>query len=303
MGAPKGFLAALFFLFGCSTDHEQLYQLMRKGKVENNHLCDTLYLVDSILPIVTLQHGKQRQKWLIDTGLPCLSPAVKPQVHLPLMNAEGDTLANSFGQIQAPLIVGKRVITDLTAGLPSASANRMMDSIGVQGILGANLMQHSTWHFDWKRRIVIIAPSTDQFEKQPSSVAISFNRTIHRVPKCQVKFNRFPYQLVGYISTGFAGGVLLDEEFSGNYTSFMYEYPLQGLHWQKGLHQAKALRGRLTDSICIEGSIRYDRLPVGLSQSKYGLLGLALLQRQNITLDWKKRKMWLHGSNLHGCDW
>ncbi len=258
--------------------------------------CDTLLFTDSIFPIVSITAGNQRQQWLIDTALPCLWTDVRVldnHIRIPLINATGDTLAESFG-IMPPLHIGNGIFQDIGGGLLTGSLQIALQQKGVQGIIGANLMQHRTWHFDWENNRVIIAPSPEKFIGLPQTIVLPFNRTIYRSPKWQVQFNRFPYQLVMQLSTGFAGGILLDAEFTSNYKSFMYDNALQPMQLHYSVHGVTSGQGLVMDSLRMERLHTFDDLPVIHSQSRYGLLGLAFLRRYRFTIDWRQRIIWLH---------
>ncbi|WP_250629881.1 hypothetical protein [Rhodoflexus caldus] len=289
-------LAALFFwLSGCQTRHEQLHQLMRAGAT--NHVgYDTLLFTDSVFPIVSIRAGNQRQHWLIDTALPCLWAGAQVSdnhIRIPLINAAGDTLAESFG-VMPPLHMGNGSFQGIGGGLLTDGLQTALQQKGIQGVIGANLMQHRTWHFDWENNRVIIAPSPEKFIGLPQTIALPFNRTIYRSPKWQVQFNRFPYQLVMQLSTGFWGGILLDAEFTANHTSFMYDNELQPMQLPYSIHGVTSGQGLVMDSLRMEGLHTFDDLPVIHSQSRYGLLGLAFLRRYLLTIDWRQRMIWLH---------
>ncbi|MCS7017549.1 MAG: hypothetical protein RMJ87_05095 [Cytophagales bacterium] len=288
------FLAASFFLLhSCQPQQERLHKLMQAGTATIAGF-DTLQLADSLFPVVTVSVGTQLQQWLIDTALPCLSANVSGDaVLVPLINAAGDTLATAFGMI--PLLrLGGSTFQEVGSGLLTDSLWTVLQQKNIQGIIGANLMQHSTWHFDFERKYVIIAPWPEPFIGLPQTIAIPFNRSIYRSPKWQVQFNRFPYQLVMQVSTGYAGGILLDQEFSNNYKSFMYDRTLQTHSFPDLVHGIASGEGLQMDSLRIERQHTFDNLPVVRSQSSYALLGLAFLRRYRLTIDWRQRMIWLH---------
>lgn len=270
-----------------------MYRLMAGGKVlEGQVNYDTLLLIDSLLPAITVQ--TDGQLWRIDTALPCLTRKMDAvPVFFPLLNAAGDTLAKQFGNI-GTLQIGSRKYADIGGGLLTDSAFARLQRQGIEGIIGANLMQHNTWHFDWANKRVIIAPSPEKFISLPQTIALPFNRTLFRSPKWQVQFNRFPYQLVMQLSTGFAGGILLDAEFTANHTSFMYDNELQPMQLPYSIHGITSGQGLVMDSLQVEGLHTFDNLPVMHSQSHYGLLGMAFFGRYRLTIDWRQRTVWLH---------
>ncbi|WP_448520238.1 hypothetical protein [Rhodoflexus sp.] len=283
--------AACFFLYACQTRQEQLHALMQAGEVINNDAYDTLLLTDSLFPIIATDSDGQRR--LIDTGLPCLTTeTIDGDITALLTAATGDTLAMQFGAFN--LSIGKRQYKNIGSGRLTNAAAANLQQKGIAGVIGANLMQHSTWHFDWEQCRVIVAPSPEKFADLPQTIALPFNRNIYRSPKWQVKFNRFPYQMLMQVSSGFGGGVLLDAEFTANHTSFMYERipePFATADLIYGISEAKGL---LMDSLQIEGKYTFDKIPVLHSPSNYGLLGLAFLRRFNLTIDWRQRTIWLH---------
>lgn len=286
---------ALFFcLYSCQTQNEQLHRLMQAG-VTNYTGYDTLLFTDSLFPVITIStYDHQPQQWLIDTSLPSLSGNVsETTINLPFINTAGDTLAKGFGVI-SPLRIGKSTFQGTGGGLLTDSLRAILQQKGIQGIIGANLMQHCTWHFDFENRYVIMAPSPERFTGLPQTIALPFNRDVYRSPKWQVQFNRFPYQLVVKPATGFAGGILLDEEFSDNYKSFMYDRTLQTCVFPDVIHGISSGQGLQMDSLRIEGLHTFDALPVVRSKSDYALLGLTFLYRYRLTIDWRQRTIWLH---------
>lgn len=287
-------VALFFWLNNCQTQHEQLHQLMQAGSTNNRWGYDTLYFTDSLFPVVTVETENSKQRWLIDLSLPCLSTTVThTTVQLPLINAAGDTLSRSFGYMP-PLRIGNSVFEGIGSGLLTSAAQALLERQNIQGVIGANLMQHGAWHFDWEQNCVIVAPSPEKFISLPQTIAIPFNRNIYRSPKWQLQFNRFPYRLVLQPSTGFAGGVLMDAEFSANYKSFMYDRLLQTIAFPESIHGISSGQGLYMDSLQIEQLYNFDNLPVIRSKSSYALLGLTFLHRYNFTVDWRQRMIWLH---------
>lgn len=287
-------VAFFFVLAACHTQHERLHQLMKEGKIDDNEAYDTLCFLDSVFPVVEVKANDRRQRFLIDPALPCLHGDIADaEIAVCLTDARGDTLAQRFGRMP-DLQIGGRICADVGGGLLTESARRKLLQHGIHGVIGANLMQHNVWHFDFAARRVIIAPQSDIFTRLPQTVIFPFTRTIFRSPKWQVKFNRFPYRLVTRLSTGYGGGILLDKEFSDNYKSFMYDRTLQTLSFPDAIHGIAEAGGLLMDSLEMEATRTFGLIPVMRSQSSYALLGLAFFRSYRLTLDWRKRTVLLH---------
>ncbi|MCU0452022.1 MAG: hypothetical protein MUC97_19630, partial [Bernardetiaceae bacterium] len=171
-------------LAACQSDYDRVRHLMAGGQVQWAAPTDTLALewADGV-PWVQAQVAGQPARLLVDTGLPTLLlpellPQATPSGH-PLRRDDSTVLSQHFGL--APAIVLRRTrFMGVGAGVPTAPVVAYLRARGASGVLGASLMQHGVWHFQFAASRLVLAR---QMPAGPLPPPLPFIRDEWRVPK------------------------------------------------------------------------------------------------------------------------
>lgn len=250
---PKGvlwLLACLLACLSCDGGYNKLNRAMQRGHLLMASCTDTIPLqwVNGMPAAQVRMADNAAQWWLIDTGLPTLLlpealPNAAAEPCLPLLNDEGDTLAQSLAHISA-LGIGHASLVQVAALVASPQAAQWLRRHGVAGVLGANAMQHAVWHFDvTNHRAIVAAPTCAQpvDEWRKNALEIPFLRTLHRSPKFLVSVNNFPRKAVAVLTTGFAGSLKLPESYLDDFPSFLFRHSLAVVQPRADTTQALAI--------------------------------------------------------------
>ncbi len=204
--------AFIFLAMPCFAQRIQLNdikpQLLNKKFIEELSYEENLGLM---FLEVRLNGYSQRFKFLVDTGAPTvISPRAATLVQSKLGRSE---MVSSGGSqkdsLQIGLLdtvkIGNLTFTQITCIIAPFNQGEVMKCLGIDGIIGANLMSTAIWQFDRQARKISI---TDQPKKlsKPRQTEVLPIRLFgwQRSPLLTVKVNRQITETI-LIDTGFAG--------------------------------------------------------------------------------------------------
>jgi hypothetical protein len=288
-------------LAACQSDYDRVRHLMAGGQVEWTTPADTLALewIDS-LPWVRAQVDGRPTRLLVDTGLPTLLlpellPQARPSAHA-LRRDDSTVLSQHFGPAPA-ITLGRTRFVGAGAGVPGAPTVAYLRAREASGVLGASLMQHAVWHFDFAANRLVLAR---QMPAGPWPPPLPFIRDEWRAPKLKAQWPRFPRMAQLRLSTGYAGGVKLDRSYLRD-APFVLDPPT-GSPCRPGPDDAAGLaltsppapaRSCLGTSTFQIAGHWWAGVPASIRPDGRGHLGLAALRPYHLLIDWPARRVYL----------
>lgn len=274
-----GLVFLLFFIRNQQPSY-RLHALMKKGKVNKQQFIDSIdFVMENGAIIIEVGQKKnngtsvpKKYRFVLETGSPTY---FSKELLADSEVVEKLEVQDSSGQKAEVSFYSTRLTIQNIAFEGIGAGERRILPPNVDGVIGANLMQHCVWQIDYPKRKIYFASHQDFLPKQSQMHQISFIRNIYRVPCIYLTINNFPRRPMAWVSTSKKTTVLLDQQFSNLRNAMAFQ-------------QGSATAERLAI-----GTLEVQKIPIvfGLGQQCY--VGSAFLKDYVITFDWRNRKMYI----------
>lgn len=298
----------------CRDEHAKLNQLMAGGHAKFTAPVDTLRFewADSLLLVraQVLAPGVPTRdlRLLLATEMPtALAPGLarelgcQPTVSFPLPDDQGQTVAQQYAALP-DLWLGRTAFVGTGTAILHDSAAQWLRHYQADGVVGANLMQHGVWLLDFEAHHLLIAPSEAPFARVLAGAhAVPFIRDVWRAPKFQVSINQFPRKPFVQLSTGLAGGLKLSHDwyddrpsmfFADDFPATVTDRNVSGLRLRSRLGQPDTTFWAETKQLEIN-RLFVANAPTQLRRDQACRLGLGVLRRFRVVINWQKRVLYL----------
>jgi hypothetical protein len=295
LAGSKVFTIALFSIFvlilsGCS---KKIIRSLQKGSVgiaEFHKVIDVEYDGGLLIIPVTIQEVTYR--FLFDSGAPlCISEEIQ-QLYaynkissVGLTDTDGSSSKVDVVEINSISIDGIPFI-DQSAFVLSMKAHPMIKCIGVDGIIGSNLMRFCNWKINIRKKQISLSNNMDQLAIEnavtlPFTTDIQYNIYLNmRIDSLNFGSFELDYGSTGYLSI-----------FPRTMNALINNEIIDTVFKEFGYRQSGILGYKIKaeSDIAYTDKIRLDDLPVDsirLITSQYQLIGTALLKRFEVGIDW-----------------
>lgn len=289
------FLAIVIFLRNQDANY-QLYQLMKKGKTSSSQgFKDSIdFIFENNLIFINLKIKNIDCFFLFDTSSPtCISNALiqklalKKQATVMTKDEKENWQEYDFfftnikiQNIDFKEIAVKKMPTSLPV-LPSQIPR-------LDGIIGANLLQHCIWQIDYPKQKIYFADRLDLLPRPKYSFPVSFTRNVLRTPRIYLTINNFPKRPTALVSTGNTESIILNQYFSD--IRFAMLFSTQTLE-SKIITKNDTLWSGYANTLAVT-DLKANHVKTVFSNQKQCFLGNEFLKNYILTIDWKNRKMY-----------
>jgi len=146
----------------------------------------------------------------------------------------------------------------------------------IDGVIGANLMQHCLWQIDYPKRKIYFSNQLAMLPKQAKVYPISFIRNIFRTPCIYLIINDFPRRPMAQVSTSKPVTILLDKQFSDLRAAMLFPKDSVGTANKLAL-----------------GDLLIKNAHTAFSSQQQCYLGSEFFKNYILTIDWGNRKMYV----------
>ncbi len=177
-----------------------------------------------------------------------------------------------------------------------------LDSINIDGVMGANLMQHCAWQIDYTKHRIYFAKEIEVLAMPKENYAVSFIRNIFRTPCIYLMLNQFPRRPTALLSTGSPEAISLNYIFKSLHRSMKYlgrEVDTVVVH-QKMASSSIYEFTDVSDTLVIGkarelviNDLTAHGIPTVFQSTLQNRLGNEFLKSYILTIDWQNRKLWL----------
>jgi hypothetical protein len=299
------FLFVMLTLRNYSPDY-QLYKLIKKGEIahyatkQNTDFVDSIDFMlknDLVLLKIPIQSTNQKQDsftFVFDTGSPTYFSTNLLQRLEAMFEGNfqiGDEKGNKkeMAFFLTNFKIQSIVFQEIAVGKLSENEffiNPLTKMGKIDGVIGANLMQHCAWQIDYLRKKIYFARQINLLPKQPATSPIPFIKNIFSVPCTQLMVNNFPQRPTFLVSTGNASAILLNHYF----TQLRYSAGFGG-KMDSLFVGSDTLFSSVTRQLQI-GNRHIDSIPTLFSTVQNSRLGNAFLKNYVLTIDWQHRKLY-----------
>lgn len=272
-------LVFLFFLRYQNPAY-RLHSFMKSGKIaDNQNFIDSLdFSFENNLTFVNIKKWNDTDtqtvyRFLFDTGSPTyfskkLTKNLALSEKFEIQDANGQKKEIPF--FFTDFKIQNTVFEHIGAG------ELDMKSPKIDGIIGANLMQHCVWQIDYPKRKIYFSNRLEMLPKQAKTHQISFIRNIFRIPSIYLTINRFPRRPMALVSSSYPAAIVLDEQFSNLRNSMLFSD-----------NEAD------TFSTLALGDLTIKEVSTTFSQQGQCYLGSVFFKNYVLTIDWGNRKIYL----------
>lgn len=295
-------LATLVFLYsGCTVKWTEAIQY---GSIEPADFTETLdFEIKNGLVFVPIKIQGKTYRFLLDTGAPfSISEALQSRYGFEvvsqghIVDSDHNRKAVNYVQVDT-LLIGSIPFINQTAFVGNFTKNPVFQCLGIDGIIGSNLMRHCNWAIDQKsRQLTLSSGIGEQWIKGSTSVPFKTD---------------FQYNILVDIGVGEAKVKSMTLDFGSNGAlsmpsdvfSFLKEQEIiDSTYYETGTQQAGIIGTPVNISTehTISDSVNFNGLALGgvaIRTSPSSLIGTRVLSRFIVTIDWGKQQLYLNPYN------
>lgn len=299
--AISTFLVIAFFLGSCNVI--KTVSLLKSGSVDAADYAQEIPFDNTadmiIIPVAI--NGKTYQ-FIFDTGAPCVISkelakelGLEAEVEVNSSDSGGNTAKTGFTELAA-IKIGGITFSNIGVALIDLEQIKEMQCLGVDGIIGANLMKTAKWKIDYQEKVLTFTDHIKNLNVTNDYVEIEYTPSLSGTPEVEVTLS--PGVKAGKVifDTGFMGELTVP---SGIYTKLRksgYEKPMISGY---GTSSAGAY-GRSTDTskyLKIDnatfGELTHRDVIVEFKGDHSGILGNRLLSNYEVVIDWEVQKIYM----------
>lgn len=290
-----GFL--IFITWGCSL---KWTEVIRYGKVSHNEFRESvnLEIQNGLIFLPVTIRGKQ-YRFLFDSGAPvCISNQLQNEYTFKIVSKgniiDSDHNKKKVNWVQVDSInIGNVSFMSQTAFVGDFDANPLLKCLGIDGIIGSNLIRQTNWTIDQEQKSLSLYSTIDKHVFK-DCIIIPF--------KTDDQYNIFLDLNIGQAKVK---NVLMDYGSNGSISlnnevfSTLKDRDIIGETLiEKGMRQSGIIGKTVdlnreiaySDSVCIE-SVNLKK--VMLRTGKTVSIGNGVLSRFRVTIDWNNRNLYL----------
>lgn len=249
-----------------------------------------------VVPITI--HGKV-YRFLFDTGAPfSISNHIQKENNFKIVSKgniiDSDHNRKKVDWAQVDSIrVGDALFLNQTAFVGDFESNPILSCLGIDGIIGSNLIRHANWTIDQKQRTLSLFSSAEKndFDK---CITIPFKTDNQYNIFIDIDFGRSKVKNV-LVDFGSNGSIALSKEM---FATLKDRSIFEDSFLEKGVKQSGIIGSAvyLNREITYSDSVRLNSLElknVLIKTGKTVSIGNLLLSRFQVTIDWENKKLYL----------
>lgn len=190
--------------------------------------------------------------------------------------------------------VGDVLFLNQTAFIGDFESNPILSCLGIDGIIGSNLIRHANWTIDQHQRTLSLFSSVEKNDLN-KGITIPFKTDNQYNIFIDIDFGRSKVKNV-LVDFGSNGSIALSKEI---YSTLKDRSVFEDSYLEKGVKQSGIIGNPvyLSREITVTDSVRLDSLElknVLINTGKTVSIGNLLLSRFKVTIDWKNKKLYLN---------
>lgn len=302
MRQPFIFLALIVLLGSCGAS--KTMTVLKAGKVEATSFTHQLAFksaMDLVIIPVTIK-GKVYQ-FVFDTGaqVSVISPAVRATLDAltvtrqKVYDSQGKSVKQEFVIIDTLSIAGVNF-----SGTGAIVSNLTMLGFSlctpIDGILGANVMQHAYWAFDFKNSQLLLTSNKKDLPVLSNADTLSFKSSKHnKIPQLDLTLDGSKAKKRIKLDMGSSGTIRMGQkpgmQHNGQPSYFTYSVgnSTMGLH---GRGQTDTTFYVRTKSVLLH-SLELGEYIISYQHNRPAIIGMKVLRNYNLVLNWKENRLLL----------
>jgi len=295
-------LTVMLFLTSCSAN-KKFTQLMKGGVVQQKPFKVEIPFEYRLgLIIIKVELNNETYDFVLDSGATnVLSKELAETLgkkRLIIVNnrdVHGNYQPMGFTKIKAVTIGGIK-FEETASGIGDFNQSIEVGCLGIDGIIGANLMRLAVWEIDFKNQIITITNTKESLALGAEIKKIPFYTNSVHQPLCNVKVNAVEEKNVT-IDLGSNGGFSLSYN---TYEKIQKELPKNKKVIEYGYHGSGFYGSGKIDSIfylqankLLVGGIRLDNQLLKFSKSSVPTIGTSFFKNYDLVMNWADNEILL----------
>jgi len=286
-----------------SSCQQQLIGLFQKGKyVTSDSLVEIPFTLENNLIIIPVTIEGKVYRFMLDTGAPNLiSSELATQLKLKggrnLSTQDSQGNKSQLNYVVIPKIaIGNSIFINSAAAIADLKRADAIACLGIDGLIGSNLMKKACWQIDSKKQVIRIGKDLKSLNNGELGVSIPFNTEITGTPYFTVKFGTTEMKRL-QLDTGSVGFLSIDNTTYSHLVSKnhvlnernSFGINTVGLFGASGMDSTKQV---LIDEFSL-GVLSLKEQVLDVKASNQNLLGMSFLKNYLVTIDWKREQVFL----------
>ena len=277
-------------------------RLLKSGDVtQNEFLVEIPFEVRMGLIILPVTIQGKEYKFMFDTGAPNVISKelaaelnIKPKVSKKTGDSQGVKENLDFLYIDE-IIVGGITFTDMGSAVVDLNKSVEIGCLGVDGLIGANLMRQAFWEIDYEAKIMRISSKITNFQIPEDAEKVSFEPVLSGTPKVSVFYNGIEdkYVTIDYGSTGFVSStkavldkLMISDSIARLYGSGSTSSGIYGAGSADTMYYARVPETKI-------GSVTLTENVMIFEPNKGKTIGMEFFSQYRTILDWESNTLYL----------
>lgn len=285
---------------GCSV---KWTESIKYGSVTNRNVTEVVDVeIQKKLIIVPITIGGKKYRFLFDTGAPfSISDQLQKDNNFKVVSKgniiDSDHNRKKVHWVQVDSIsISNVLFLNQTAFIGDFDANPIMKCLGIDGIIGSNIIRQYNWTIDQEQNSLSLS-SKIEIDTYKESVVIPFKTDFQYNIFIDLYFGQTKVKNI-LVDYGSNGSIALNEEI---FTALKEKNIIGQTFIEKGINQSGIIGKpvELKREITYSDSVKTNSLHlrnVMIQTGKTVSIGNDLLSRFNVTIDWSNKKLYLSQS-------
>jgi len=278
--------------------------LFKKGEYsKKKDVVEVPFTLENGLIIIPVTIEGETYRFLFDTGAPNVISTelsskltTKRKRSFRTSDSQGNQTILDYVSLPKIEIQGASFI-NMTAAVADLKKTDAIACLGIDGLIGANLMRKASWQIDNLNRVLRIAFDFEKLHLPEGSFVIPFSTEVTGTPVLHLKIGNTDIKKI-QMDTGSVGFITTDMD---SYKSVLMHETVLAKRSSYGVSSVGLFGTAVNDSIfqlgvqqITLGDLVLENQIVEFKQAKISLLGMAFLKNFLVTIDWSKNLLYLY---------
>src|SRR5690606_34040014 len=261
------------------------------------------FTLENGLIIIPVTIEGETYRFLFDTGAPNVISTelsskltTKRKRSFRTSDSQGNQTILDYVSLPKIEIQGASFI-NMTAAVADLKKTDAIACLGIDGLIGANLMRKASWQIDNLNRVLRIAFNFEKLHLPEGSFVIPFSTEVTGTPVLHLKIGNTDIKKI-QMDTGSVGSITTDMD---SYKSVLMHETVLAKRSSYGVSSVGLFGTAVNDSIfqlevqqITLGDLVLENQIVEFKQAIISLLGMAFLKNFLVTIDWSKNLLYLY---------
>lgn len=296
-------IIAFTLILSLTSCQQQLIGLFQKGKfIPSTSVVEIPFTLENNLIIIPVKIRGKIYRFLLDTGAPNvisneLAEVLEFKSGRKIKTVDSQGNKSTLNYVLLPkLEIGGATFMNSTAAVADLKHADAIACLGIDGLIGANLMKKAFWQIDSQKMLVRIGSTLNDLQTDKLGFPIAFNTEITGTPYFTVLFGSTEMKRL-QLDTGSVGFLSID---NSTYSELVEKNQVLNERISYGINTVGLFGASSTDttrqvlvSDLMLGNLHLQKQVLDVKRSNQNLLGMSFLKNYLVTIDWHSEQVYL----------